>query len=165
MRILAFDQATLKTGYALFDGEDMVEHGVLKVKRKDYVSTDLRCRAMALAIDEMIRERHPDLVVIEDVVLQKNPKVLIQLSRIQGEIIGYCDMMDMPIEIMSTSTWRTALGFRPNQPRIDLKAEAQQFVLDTFDLFVTDDEADAICMAYVVWKDHQNNIEEESEHE
>ena len=166
MRILAFDQATLKTGYALFDGEDMVEHGVLERGKKEFKDTDTRCRAMALAIDEMIREKAPDIVIIEDVVFQhNNPKTLIQLARIQGEVIGYCDMAEVPIHIMPAVTWRKALGFKPNQPRIDLKAEAQQFVLDTFDLFVTDDEADAICMAYVVWKNHQDYIKEESEHE
>ena len=40
MRILAFDQATLKTGYALFDGEDMVEHGVLERGKKEFKDTE-----------------------------------------------------------------------------------------------------------------------------
>lgn len=159
---MAFDQATLITGYAIFEEDAMVEYGVLKKKKKDFADTDTRCRAMALAMATLIHERKPDVVAIEDVALQRNPKVLIQLSRIQGEIIGYCDMNNIPVVILKPTQWRKSVGIKQGtKNRALLKKDAEDFVLERFGIVATEDEADAICIAYTTWLDTQNHKEED----
>ena len=162
MRILALDEATLKTGYAVFENDKMTEYGLLQKNKKDFADADTRCRAMALTMMVLIDEKKPDVVAIEDVALQKNAWVLIQLSRIQGEIIGYCDMNGIPIVILKPTQWRKAVGIKQGtKSRSLLKKDAKDFVFDHFGITVTEDEADAICIACAVLLNTQNSKEED----
>lgn len=164
MRILAFDQATLITGYSIIDKDVVEEYGVLKKSKKNFPTTDIRCRAMAIAMCELIGEKKPEVVAIEDVALQRNPKVLIQLSRIQGEILGYCDFKDIPVVILKPSEWRKLVGIKQgNKSRKLLKSEAEILVKEKFGIDATEDEADAICIGYALWLNEKAKSEENEE--
>ena len=151
MKILAFDQATTKTGYALLE-EGKVTCGLINLGVKEFkkLDADIKGRLTVKKISELIGEFQPDIVIIEDVALQKNAKVLIQLSRIQGGIIGYCDSIGMPIAVMKPSQWRKIclLTQGAGVKRSELKTEAKKFVESFFNLKVSSDEADAICIAW-----------------
>lgn len=151
MKILAFDQATTKTGYALLE-EGKVTCGLINLGVKEFkkLDADIKGRLTVKKISELIGEFQPDIVIIEDVALQKNAKVLIQLSRIQGGIIGYCDSIGMPIAVMKPSQWRKIclLTQGAGVKRSELKTEAKKFVESFFNLKVSSDEADAVCIAW-----------------
>lgn len=164
MRILAFDQAVTITGYAVFEDDTMVEYGRVKKKTTEFVDLEIRGRSMALDIISLIKKWSPDLVAIEDVYGNSaNPKVTIQLSRLQGEIIGYNDVNGIPTAILASTTWRTMIGIESNQHKLrtKLKREAKDFVLDRFGLKVRVDEADAICIGCAVLFDIQKHKEED----
>lgn len=150
MKILAFDQATAVTGYAVFKDGEFIKHG--KISFKKMTETTERIRAMMLAINDMICQEAPDVVVIEDVAMQKNAGTLILLSRIQGSVLGYCYEHGITIMIIQPTEWRSILGMKQgkNVARPNLKAQAKQFVKDIFGLTVTEDEADAICIGNAV---------------
>lgn len=152
MKTLAFDQATLKTGFAIMEGKAMTGYGVIDLsKSKD--DSYIRCRKMVMEIYKIIMEQNPDQVVIEDCALQKNPATLIMLARIQGGIISLCDSMDKPIRVYKPSEWRKRIGMKQARAkREQLKEMAQEFVKLNFGIDVSDDEADAICLASVTHK-------------
>ena len=107
-----------------------------------------RNRTMYHSIQSRIKENHPDVVVIEDVVLQHSVKTLIELARLQGIIIGICDLYGINCVILKTTEWRKLLGFNQGKiKREDLKKQAISYIKEKYNQDVTSDEADAICIA------------------
>lgn len=149
MKILSFDQASAKSGFALYEDGVLKEHGVIVIKEKD---VKLKLNAMFSQIIEKIEEYAPDLVVVEGVALQKSAYSVIMLAQLQGMIIGYCVKIGVKISVVGTTTWRKVLCFRqgPKVERKELKAQAKELALRLVgeDKKVTEDEADAICIGY-----------------
>jgi len=146
LRTLGFDQSTQKTGYALFNGPDLVRWGILdKHKEKD---GNKRVPIMIAEIIKVIGKIKPDRVVFEDVALQDSPRTLIMLSRIQGAIIGYCIEHEIPYELHMPTGWRKIVGFRQGKgiKREELKQQAIAFVEKCYGLRVGDDCAESICL-------------------
>jgi len=151
MRLLALDQATIKTGYALFEDSQLKHHGVLnleKLANSIEHNTAMRLVQMAMEIDKLIHAHKPDAIVIEDVAMLRDAHALIMLARIQGAVIlswALAQINDIPITIRAPSTWRTILGFEKGK-RPALKRQAKEYVLQHFQIKATEDEADAICI-------------------
>ena len=146
MKILSFDQASVVTGYSLFDNNQYIESGVIK-KRTDMPIAE-RVPAMALAICSKIKEIKPDVVVIEDIQNQSSVKTVIDLARLQGGIIMYCVSKGIPIEIYHPSEWRKALQFTQGArvKRDDLKKQATEYVKNLGFNIESEDESEAVCI-------------------
>ena len=145
-RIISFDQASVVTGYALFEDNQYVESGVIK-KSKDVPIAD-RVPAMALAICKKIKEVQPDVVILEDIQNQNSVKTVVDLARLQGGIIMYCANKHIPIHIYHPSTWRRALGFTQGTKtkRDDLKLQAIEYVKSIGMQIDIEDENEAVCI-------------------
>lgn len=146
IKILAFDQALKKTGVCTLD-DSMYFHSMIDLsKMKDASERNTMMRQM---IQSRIKTNAPDLVVIEDVALQRSPKALIQLAQLQGAIIGVCDVFNVPYMVLKPTEWRQTLDFKQgrNVKRNELKQQAIDYVSNNFNEIVSSDEADAICIA------------------
>ena len=146
MRILSFDQATIISGWCLFDGNEYVASGVIK-KNKDMPIAE-RVPAMALAICKKIKESNVDCVIIEDIQSQNSIKTVVDLARLQGGIIMYCANKGIPIHIYHPSTWRKALNFVQGSAtkRDALKEQAAEYVKELGYKIESIDESEAICI-------------------
>ena len=146
MRLISFDQASVVTGYALFDGNQYIDSGVIK-KNKDMPIAE-RVPAMALAICAKIKEVKPDAVIIEDIQNQNSVKTVVDLARLQGGIIMYCANKHIPIYIYHPSTWRKTLQFTQGSKtkRDDLKKQATEYVKGLGFNIASEDESEAICI-------------------
>lgn len=100
IKILAFDQALIKTGVCTLD-DGTVYHSLIDLSKTKDPSE--RRAIMRQMIQSRIKNNHPDLVVIEDVALQSSAKTVIQLAQLQGAIIGACEMFNVPYEILRPS--------------------------------------------------------------
>lgn len=117
---------------------------------------------MRQMIQSRIRNNHPDLVVIEDVALQRSAKTVIQLAQLQGAIIGACDIFNIPYEILKPSEWRKMLGFKQGRmKREELKQQAIDYVAEHYGEMVSSDEADAMCIAKAAQLRLENKIIQE----
>ena len=146
MKILSFDQATLLTGYAVFDDHSYVESGVITKSKSINIAE--RIPSMALAICAKIKEHRPDVCIIEDVQTQSNQKTVIDLARLQGGIIMYCKSKSIPIKILHPSEWRRLLGFAQGNKvgREELKQQAVNYVEELGLNISSQDECEAICI-------------------
>ena len=146
MKVLGFDQASVITGYSLFDDNQYIDSGVI-TKNKNIPIAE-RVPVMALAICAKIKEVKPDVVVIEDIQNQSSVKTVIDLARLQGGIIMYCVNKGIPIKIYHPSEWRRALEFTQGArvKRDDLKKQATEYIKELgFDI-ASEDESEAICI-------------------
>lgn len=88
---------------------------------------------------------------------KRSAQAVILLARLQGIIMGYCDMLNIPYTVYLPSQWRKVLGFKQGRvTRENLKQQAIDLVRDTYNLSVQTDEADALCIAMAYLK----NMEE-----
>lgn len=157
--VLAFDQSTKISAYSLWVDDKYIESGVIDLhKMKD---TSERIRAMGVELGKTIEKYAPDKVVIEEVAQQSNPLTLKLLARIQGVIIGFCAAHNIETYIIEPSKWRSVLHFRIGSgvKRQELKAQAIQYIKDAYNLELSEDECEAICINEAAHKiyDFENN--------
>lgn len=161
IKIIAFDQALIKTGVCTLDGETVYHSLIDLSKTKDAQERAIVMRQM---IQSRIKNNCPDLVVIEDVALQSSAKTVIQLAQLQGAIIGACDIFGVHYEILKPTEWRKTLGFKQGRQvkRPELKQQAIDYVIEHYGEVVSSDEADAMCIATAaLMRLEQNKLNQE----
>lgn len=154
MKILAFDQATRVTGFAILEDGDLQSHGVLTAPTKLDILT--RMYLMADRISDMIRVYQPDVVCFEGVEGVKNESTMIHLANLQGMCLISARRLGYEPRIVDVAHWRHKLGFQMGRgvTRDALKEQAVKFVVENYGLAdCGDDEAEAICIAVAVNKD------------
>lgn len=146
MKILSLDQSTTSTGWAYYIDGEYIESGTISKSGGD---TDHRIAEMGLAICVKIKEFKPDCVVIEDIQNQKGVKTVIQLARLQGCIMLYCQSKKVDFKFLHPTEWRKQLNFQqgPKVKRAELKEQSRNFVVNTLGLSIkSEDENEAICI-------------------
>lgn len=146
LRLLTFDQSSVRTGYAVFSGTGLTRWGVLDYsKNKD---TPVRIKEMCLEIDNVISKVKPDIIVFEDVNLRTSVKTLIMLAQIQGCIMQSCYLKNIPFIVYAPATWRRLVGIKQSNKieRENLKEQAIAFVRSSYGIKVGDDCAEALCL-------------------
>ena len=155
-RILALDQATHLTGWSIFDNGQLIKYGIFKTDKKDEIE---RYSIIKNWLINMINNWKPDLVGLEDIQLQdfsqqggiysKGNVVGLQtfkkLAQLQGVLLETIFNNNLQYNVCSSSTWRHHCNIK-GKSRIDRKRGAQLLVKKNFDVTVTEDEADAICI-------------------
>ena len=152
MKILSLDQATNKTGVAVFEDKELKKYYIIDLS-KSKSSAEQRINEMMIEINKTIEKENPDVIVFEDVAYQSNAQTLIKLARLQGSIIYYCISNNYNYTIITPSDWRSSLSFMQGKgcKRKFLKNQSILYVKVKYKKDVTDDEADAICIgtAYI----------------
>ena len=163
-RILALDQATHTSGWAIFDDEHLVKYG--KYTAKDNNDVNYRVADFKNYVINMIEFWQPDLVILEDIQLQQfGPKssnniqgvtTYKELAKLQGVLINLFIESNIDFEVAHTGTWREACGVK-GKSRSERKKSAQLIVQDIYGVNPTQDEADAICIGlYITQKKKRN---------
>ena len=146
-RILALDQASKVTGYAIFDNGTLVKYGKFSTSSNDDIERFAMMKAWLIS---MITSWNPDHIAIEGIQFQEQGSeqkmgvtVFQTLARLQGILMLVCHEAKVPYTICPTNTWRHECGVK-GRSRADKKRSMQLIVKQKYDISVTDDEADAI---------------------
>jgi len=151
LRILALDNATLKTGFAIFEDKKLIFSGVKEVS--NLINTVERTAIMKQWMVSMVDLWEIDVIGLEDVQLQDNPKVLIILAKLLGtlENAAFESLFSVP-DVVSSTVWRAHCGIK-GKTRMQKKEAAQDYVKKKYGMVVSQDRADAICLGdYLVEK-------------
>lgn len=151
MIVLGFDQATMNTGFSVIDNGKLKSHGVLSA---DGSSIELITNMFSLMRDK-IDNINPDLVILEDAYYKNNAAVLKSLSLLKGMIWGYCVVNDINVTQYTPTSWRSKAGIKEGKSikRSELKRSAVDFVKKNFNIECSDDEAEAIVISYIGYKE------------
>lgn len=147
MRIAAFDQASVTAGWSIFEDGKYIDSGVITKSNKIPIID--RVPQMAAAICAKIKESNIDYVFIEDVQTQSNQKTVIDLARLQGGIMMWCSIKNVPLKILTPTEWRKILGYKmgPKIKREELKQQSLDYVKEHFGLEnISEDRSEAICI-------------------
>lgn len=146
MTILALDQSSRTTGYAIFKDNKLDIYGKFSFDDKD---VGVRLSKIRYEIFTLIQINKPDYVVFEDIQLQNNVGNNVQTFKALAEVYGIISELLTSLEIphssvMSTS-WKSTLHIS-GRTRPEQKKSAQEYVIKKYGVKPTQDECDAICI-------------------
>lgn len=154
--LLALDQSSYTTGYAVFKNDEpvMISHftalGDDLGKRLEYIRNK---------IIELVNQYDIDEVVFEDIQLQDmsgGKEVGIKTFKILAEVFGVVhelvEELDVDYTIVPPIVWKASFKIA-GKGRAKEKKMAQEYVFNTYGMRCTEDEADATCIgAHVIQK-------------
>ena len=156
-KLLALDQSSQITGYAIFYDDKLIKYGTISIKDSNL---EIRLMKLRKKIESLINDYEINEVYLEDIQLQNNVANNVQTFKALAEVIGVITELlaeiNIDYKLILSSTWKSALSIK-GRVRAEQKKNAQQFVFDNYNKKVTSDEADAICIGtYAI----QSQIEE-----
>lgn len=146
-KILALDQSSRITGWAVFDGHDLCEYG--KIVYDSAIPIEERLYKLRNKVADLIDKYKIDEVVLEDIQLQNNVVNNVQTFKTLAEVYGVlselCYELNIPQSAVLASSWKHTLGIK-GANRAAQKKNAQDYVVATYNCKPTQDECDAICI-------------------
>lgn len=145
-RLLALDQSSKITGYAIFNDGKLETFGKFEF---DHPNIDYRLTQIKKQILSIIQRQKIDEVVYEDIQQQNNIANNVQTFKVLAEVYGVISEMLEDLKIPHSSvlaaTWKSFLGIK-GKARSEQKKNAQGYVMQTYGINPTQDECDAICI-------------------
>lgn len=143
--ILALDLSTNITGWAVFDGTNLINHGVIRAEKSDKPMK--RMHTMREGIQEITKQYDITQAVIEEVYQSGGYKTFKSLCKLQGVIEYNLIVHDrVPVDFVYPTTWKSFNGVTGRQ-RAAQKASSKKIVKDKYNIdVVSDDESDVILL-------------------
>lgn len=159
--LLSLDQSLNLTGFAIFSSVngDLYKYGIFDLKdiKGDNIS-DEKIYNIKMFLDRIIKEYNIKFVVIEDIQSQSNVNTFKLLSWLQGVLKNYLYENNIPYAIISPPAWRKELGIK-GRKRDEQKINAINYIKNRYNIDVSSDVADAICIGLgAIEKLKNNNI-------
>lgn len=143
--ILALDQSSRITGYAIFKDGELIDSGTF-VTSDDFIPN--RLVQIRNKINEIINTYNIDKILLEDIQMQ-NQVNNVATYKILAEVLGVleelCAERNISHEIIHSQTWKSGLLIK-GRDRSAQKKNAQNYVINTYNKKVSQDESDAICI-------------------
>lgn len=146
MRLLALDQASRTTGWAVFENGRLSIYGKFTADQSDFGD---RLHFIRKTVRDMIDVYDIDEVVFEDIQLQGNVTNNVQTFKSLAEVFGVLyelfSELKIPRTAVLSTVWKSTLGIK-GKDRPAQKKAAQAWVKQTYNVEPTQDECDAICI-------------------
>lgn len=145
MILLALDQASQTSGFAIYNEEELIISGAFTISGP----LEKRLVKIRQKIKELINQYQVTEVVLEDIQMEKgvgnNVVTYKALAEVIGVITELLTELKIPFQLIPSSTWRSGLGIKGSQRSV-YKKNAQEYVMRIYSKAATEDEADAICI-------------------
>lgn len=153
-RILAFDQATKISGYAVIENGELKEYGNIDLS-KAKCDADERINRMAYELWATIDRVRPTIVILEDVEMLTNVRAMIMLAGLLGRMQGYCFANGIEYKTYIPSVWRKVLGYTQGAgvKRADLKKQSIEYAKSVTGKELQEDTAEAVAICEAAYKD------------
>ena len=140
---LSLDQSTTKSGYSIFVDGKLVTYGLITASG----DSEKRIFKTIEIFKYLIEKTEPNVVVLENVQYQSNPKVLILLSKLLG-ILQFISLdKDIDTYVVMPKVWKSTCGIK-GRKRKEQKENTVKFIKKEYNIEVPEDIADAISLNY-----------------
>ena len=148
MKILALDQSTRITGWAVFVDGALQEYGKFDAENAG-ADIGKRLTYIREKVKALIDKYDIQKILIEEIQLQNtvgnNVVTYKKLAYVQAVLIQMFDELKLPYEIIASSSWKSTLGIK-GRARAEQKKNAQIYINTIYGIKATQDECDAICI-------------------
>jgi Holliday junction resolvasome RuvABC endonuclease subunit len=132
VRLLALDQASRTSGYAIFDDDELIDYGTFTYDDEDI---GIRLHKIRNKVEGLIDRYSIDYVVFEDIQMQGNVVNNVQTFKILAEVFGVIyelvTSLGLDHDAVLSSSWKSTLGIK-GRTRPDQKKNAQAYVVNTY---------------------------------
>lgn len=146
MRLLALDQSSRVSGYAIFIDDKLETYGKIDLKQDDIGE---RLVSFKKQVSKLVADYDIDEVAFEDIYMDGQKINNIATFKILAEVFGVCDELFTELEIKNTAvlagTWKSTLGIK-GKTRPEQKKNAQIYIKNKYNIDVIQDIVDAICI-------------------
>lgn len=162
MKILALDQSTRVTGWAIMEDHQLISFGHIAYEDDNIIK---RIVKLCKYIEDLIATYQPTKIILENIQMQAgNVDTFQKLAWVQGAIqYMLAAKYSQPFKLVYPTEWRAKCDFLKGKDkgRASQKKVAQEWVKQQFNQKCTQDEADAICIAWsqVLEQDNIINFE------
>lgn len=147
-KILSLDTSSKITGYAVFNNGKLIRYS--SIDKSDIKNSDERMQDMVRCLIILIEREAPDVVVVEETVVTRNPQTQRMLSMILGAVFGTCVSNHFNYCSLRPTQWRKAVRSDDEKlprKRDELKLWSINKVAELFDINdISDDISDAILI-------------------
>lgn len=143
--ILALDQASRTSGFAVFQQNQLIASGTFTYDDDDFALRLVKIRNKVISL---IEEYNINQILLEDIQLQgqtNNVETYRKLAEVRGVLSELACEKHIPYEIIHSQTWKSDLAIK-GRDRATQKRNAQAYVELTYNKKVSQDESDAICI-------------------
>lgn len=149
IKILGIDASTRCSGYCVVDEHGtLLSHSVIDYSKiKDIQERiDLQIEAFI----SLFKKTKPDLCYIENTWNKNNIETTKALTNVIGAVRCLCIGYECGFNLVLPSMWRSVIGIDGGDgtKRNEFKQRAIEWVKKKYGIEVSDDEAEAICIAY-----------------
>ena len=145
-RLLALDQASKVTGWAIFEDGELKSYGKISL---DDPNIDTRLVQLRQNIWVLIESENINEVVFEDIQQQNNVANNVQTFKVLAEVYGVVSELlqelQIPHSTVLAASWKSTLGIK-GRTRAEQKKNAQLYVEQNYNIHVIQDIADAVCI-------------------
>ena len=145
-RLLALDQASKVTGWAIFEDGELKSYGKISL---DDPNTDIRLVQLRQGIQTLVADYNIDEVIFEDIQQQNNVANNVQTFKVLAEVYGVVSELlqelQIPHSTVLAASWKSTLGIK-GRTRAEQKKNAQLYVEQNYGIHVIQDIADAVCI-------------------
>ena len=145
-RLLALDQASKVTGWAIFEDGELKSYGKISL---DDPNTDIRLVQLRQGIQTLVADYNIGEVIFEDIQQQNNVANNVQTFKVLAEVYGVVSELLQEIQIphstVLAASWKSTLGIK-GRTRAEQKKNAQLYVEQNYGIHVIQDIADAVCI-------------------
>lgn len=145
-RLLALDQASKVTGWAIFEDGELKSYGKISL---DDPNTDTRLVQLRQNIQTLVADYNIDEVIFEDIQQQNNVANNVQTFKVLAEVYGVVSELlqelQIPHSTVLAASWKSTLGIK-GRTRAEQKKNAQLYVEQNYGIHVIQDIADAVCI-------------------
>lgn len=149
MKLLALDQASHTTGFAVFENGKPIVISHFNAQGEDLGERLVSIRENILAL---IKQYEIDTVAFEDIQLQDvkgskevGIKTFKMLAEVYGVVHELVNELELDYYIIPPIVWKATFKIA-GKGRTAEKKMAQQWIIDNYHLVCTEDEADAACL-------------------
>lgn len=146
MTVLALDQSSKTTGYAIFKDNKLDTYGKFEFNDAD---TGVRLNKIRYEVYTLIQLHRPDYVIFEDIQLQNNVGNNVQTFKILAEVYGVISelltQVKIPHSSILASSWKNQLNIK-GKTRAEQKNNAKRYIESKYNIQVSQDIVDAICI-------------------
>lgn len=155
---ISFDESTKSTGYAVFEGEKLINYGAIQENSKN---VNERVLDILNQIEELITDTYsPETVVVENVQITMSAPTAKALMGLQFAIELLCYKYNIECVSVRSAHWRKVLGLSnsPKIKRAEKKQQAMDYVKNKYGIDEKiDDVTDAICIGESYIKENELN--------
>lgn len=156
--ILALDQSSRTSGYAIFRDGQLYSHGTFTITDDNIGIRLWKIRSKVL---ELIEDFDIDEVAIEDIYMDgqkvNNVNTFKVLAEVFGVIYELLIELKLPHSAVLAGTWKSTCGVK-GKSRPEQKRNAQKFVLERYKVKAPQDACDAICIGTHIIIKNQEEI-------